>query len=236
MQKNLLRLVSSLRCRPHFTPQSLKHLSYTKNMSTIRESKLVFNLSADEITKETERLIESSRKVLDQVSNLAEEQRSFDSVVYPLSVDEAYSSVIGNNVTFPAYVSPLKDVRDAGNEAQKQLEEFEIESSLRVDVYQSLLSVKNKQWDHLDEDQKRLLSRMLRDFERNGLNLDEEKRNQVKELKGKLSKLQIEFQKNLAEDKTTLLFEKSELEGLPEEFIENLPKKDGKFEFVLYLF
>lgn len=234
MQKNLIN-------RFAFKPlQQFKYFAYSRQMSTIRDSQLIFNLSAADIAKETERLINSSRKALDHVANLPEDERNFDTVVYPLSVDEAYSSVIGNNVTFPAYVSPDKEIRDAGNEAQKQLEEFEIESSLRADVYQSLVSVKNKQWAQLDENQQRLLSRMLRDFERNGLNLDEEKRNQIKELKGKLSKLQIEFQKNLAEDKTTLLFDKSELEGLPEEFIENLPKKDGKYEFVfriiLYFF
>jgi thimet oligopeptidase len=93
---------------------------------------------------------------------------------------------------------------------------------MREDVYNAVKYVKEKEYDTLDQDQKRILDRIIRDYERNGLALDEEQRGKVKSLKGELSKLCIDFSKNIAEDKTTLLFTDEQLAGCPPDFIENV--------------
>ncbi|KAF0980890.1 hypothetical protein FDP41_012678 [Naegleria fowleri] len=189
-----------------------------------KRNDLVFNLTAEQIEKETTALIEKSKAVHDAVANLPESERTFESVILPIAYDEAYCSIQENNLTFPSYVSPNKEVRDAGSNAEERLSEFTIEVLMREDVYRAVKYVHEKmqkELDKYDEEDKRLVKRILRDYERNGLGLPEEKRSKVKELKNTLSKLCIQFTKNIAEDKTVLTFTKEELSGVPEDVINN---------------
>ncbi|EFC43983.1 predicted protein [Naegleria gruberi] len=186
------------------------------------QNNLVFDLTPEQIEKETAALIEKSRAVHDSVAKLAESERTFQSVVLPIAQDEAYFSVHENNVTFPSYVSPDKAVRDAASAAEEKISEFTIDILMREDVYRAVKYVSDKMQSELekyDEEDKRLVKRILRDYERNGLGLPEDKRAVVKDLKNQLSKLCIQFTKNVSEDKTVLHFTKEELDGVPEDVI-----------------
>jgi Zn-dependent oligopeptidase len=48
-------------------------------------------------------------------------------------------------------------------------------------------------------------------------------------IKKRISELCIQFQTNLNEDKTEVLFTKEELEGMGEDFLSGLPKRDDKY-------
>lgn len=194
-------------------------------------NRLNFTLSAEQIATETERLIAQSRATQDAVAALPASERTLESVVLALADDEADFSTLTSNVVFPGYVHPDKAVRDAGNAAQERIQAFEIESGMRQDIYEALLDVKRKhESSPLDSDHQRLLDRMLRDFERLGLSLPIDKRERVRALKERLSSLTIAFQKNLNEDNTVLNFTRSQLEGLPDDFIDALPRVEQEQE------
>ncbi len=77
----------------------------------------------------------------------------------------------------------------------------------------------------------RLLERTLRDFRRNGLDLDEKGQARLRELNEQLTKLGLDFDTNLAESHLTISATPSELEGLPKEWLQSHPpNKDGKIE------
>lgn len=57
-----------------------------------------------------------------------------------------------------------------------------------------------------------------------GLHLDEETRNKVKELKKKLSDMQLECSKNINEENSKFAFKLEDLDGVPNDVINSLEK------------
>eukprot|EP01088_Endostelium_zonatum_P011381 TRINITY_DN25510_c0_g1_i1.p1 TRINITY_DN25510_c0_g1~~TRINITY_DN25510_c0_g1_i1.p1 ORF type:complete len:691 (-),score=194.17 TRINITY_DN25510_c0_g1_i1:13-2085(-) len=194
-------------------------------------------LPANEIEVLADRIIADSKKVQDEVANLKEGTQTWENSVLTLALDEAVSTSLSSHCTFPAYVSPDEAIRKASVEATKKLEEFEIESNMREDVYQSLLAYKKK-GEKLGPEETRLLSKLLEGFERNGLGLDKAsgKREQLLEKKKRVSELCINFQNNLTEDKTSLKFTREQLKGMPEDWLSNLDKdKDDPNLYIVTL-
>ena len=56
--------------------------------------------------------------------------------------------------------------------------------------------------------------------------MDEAKREEIKTIKKRISELGVEFSKNLNEDTTFLLFDQSELTGVPEDLVGSFEKDE----------
>ena len=75
----------------------------------------------------------------------------------------------------------------------------------------------------------RLLDKTLRDFRRNGLDLDADRQKRLREINEELTKLGLEFDSNLAESHLTVEAAPDRLDGLPKEWLaSHAPNKDGK--------
>lgn len=75
----------------------------------------------------------------------------------------------------------------------------------------------------------RLLDRTLKNFHRNGLDLDAKGQERLRQLNEELTKLSLEFDGNLAESHLTLEVTPKQLDGLPSSFLASHPaNKDGK--------
>ena len=83
----------------------------------------------------------------------------------------------------------------------------------------------------LDDVAQRYVHRLVQDFERNGLQLPEEKQKEVQAWKQKLSKLGIQFQQHLSEETIEVSFLRDELKGLRDDFFGALEKdQDDKYK------
>lgn len=189
----------------------------------------IFTGTSTSIVEDTKRVIEKSRSLQDQiVADVKPEHASFKSVVLPMAHDENHASLESHILGFYQAVSSDKALRDASTEADKLLDEFSIESSMREDVYK-LVDAAFKKEEKLDPESQRLLDKDTKDYVRNGLSLPAgPDRDRFKEIKKRLSQISIQFQKNLNEENGGIWFTREELDGLPGDVLSTLTKGDGE--------
>jgi len=101
---------------------------------------------------------------------------------------------MSNNLTFFGYVSPDKQLREAGKACEERLEKFEVDLFMRVDLYKALSNYEVE--ESLDRESRRYVEKTLLAFERNGLKLSLEVREKITELQKRISEKQIQFSSN----------------------------------------
>jgi Zn-dependent oligopeptidase len=208
----------------------LPKMTVTSTTTTTEEGLINFQLTAAQVQELGNNIIEHSRKVYDSVAAISDADSNFHTVIRPLAELENWSSAEENVVTFLQYVSADKALRDASMEVDKQLQEFSIESGMRVDLYKRVQAARaNTPADvsDLSDEDRRLFDKIELDFKRNGLALPEADREKLKAIKKQLADLSIDFSRRINEDVTSIPVDEAELDGMPKDWIESLAKNDA---------
>lgn len=240
-------------------------LSYFTHASNVNMAKYanppqpppLFTGTKDSIVADSKGLCDHTRSLLDSlVANIKPSEdaaaATFESVLRPQTEDENESALSARILGFYQYVSGDSALRDASTEAEKIMDEFSIECSMREDVFRLVDAVYNNSGlgasiaenkDRLidaglaksagldDVESARLLEKERKSYLRNGLGLPEgPKRDRFKEIKKRLSQIQIAFQKNLNEENNGLWLTKEDLDGVPQDVLDTLEKGTGDNE------
>lgn len=173
--------------------------------------------------------IDRSRSLQDAiVKDVTAASANFNNVLLPVAHDDNKMAIESHIIGFYQAVSTDKALRDASTEAEKLLDDFSIESSMREDVF-ALVDAVLKKKEPLDAESQRLLEKDHKSYIRNGLNLAAGgPRERFKEIKQRLSAISIAFQKNLNEEQGGIWFTREELAGVPEDVVDGL--KAGQAE------
>ncbi|KAI4141777.1 MAG: hypothetical protein LQ341_003433, partial [Variospora aurantia] len=189
----------------------------------------MFTGTPKSLIEDTNALIKESRGVQDKiVVNVKQSDATFKDVMLPMAQDENRMGLKIPIIGFYQAVSTDQALRNASTEAEKLIEDFSIESSMREDIFKLVDAALNKA-EKLDPESKRLLEKEHKNFIRNGLGLPAgEKRDRFKAIKKKLSDISIMFSKNLNEENGGVWFTPAELEGTPEDVISGFEKGEGE--------
>lgn len=192
-------------------------------------NRMRWDLTTKDIGTEADELILASKKVYDTIGALKDCDVTVDNVVQALALDHSEYSTRRNLLDFAQHVSPDQELRDASVEADKKLSDFDVEMSMRQDVFESLLEVERRLEGELSPEGRRFVKRLLKHGRRNGLHLGKDIQDEIKTIKKRMSDLGIDFSKNLNEEKTIIEFTEEELVGVPDDFLKSLDAtEDGK--------
>ncbi|RVE66069.1 hypothetical protein OJAV_G00122860 [Oryzias javanicus] len=195
---------------------------------------LRWDLTPEEIRSMTDGLIDRVQKVYDEVGSLSVENVSVENTLKVLADVRLEYASSRHVLDFLQYVCPHKDVRSASTEADKKLSDFDVEISMRGDVFKRITALQKKHQDDLSREEKRFLDRLVTLGQRRGLHLSEDIQEEIKRTSKLISELSIEFNKNLNEDATFLLFSERELGGLADSYLNGLERTaEGRYKVTL---
>ncbi len=188
-----------------------------------------FTATPKSLVEETKKLIQASRELQDKVvAEVPAEQASFEKVLLPLAYDDNDSGDQAHILCFYQAVSSAQELRDSSTEAEKLFNEFDIESSMREDVFKLVDAAMNKK-EQLDPESKRLVEKTHKGYIQYGLGIPAgPQRDRFKEIKKRLSEISTTFQKNLNEETGGLWFTPEELDGVPQDVVSGLKKGEGE--------
>ncbi|KAH0634797.1 hypothetical protein KY284_037583 [Solanum tuberosum] len=196
-------------------------------------SKVRVNLSASEIIKLAESIINKSKQVHDAVASVSLEKVGYVNVILPLAELEAQQFPLIQSCVFPKWLSASEDVRKASAEAERKIDAHITMCRKREDVYRVVKAL-TVTGDGLTTDAKSFTRFLVREFERNGVNLTLSKKEELQRLTANIDELSMQYICNLDDDCSFLLFTDTELEGLPQEFLKSLERsEDGKRKIIM---
>eukprot|EP00300_Choanocystis_sp_HF-7_P012031 c17715_g1_i1.p2 GENE.c17715_g1_i1~~c17715_g1_i1.p2 ORF type:complete len:721 (+),score=188.43 c17715_g1_i1:3096-5258(+) len=233
-----LRANTNIAQRPNLCLVRCLSISRINRGRTSPESKMTTTFlwqpftSPEAIKNLAQDIIDQGKKVEGLVASVNQDAVTFQNTLGRLAEDEAINLSRSSVISMMSMVHPSKEVRDAANSAKELISAYTVDRAMNRGVYQAVQAFAGTaEASRLQGEAKRLLSQTIRDFERQGLKLSDEKYNQVKESKKRLSELQIKFQANLNEDASFVPLSKEDLDGMPEAFVSGLEKlEDGHFK------
>tara|TARA_B100000131_G_scaffold58236_1_gene53600 strand:- start:1284 stop:3182 length:1899 start_codon:yes stop_codon:yes gene_type:complete len=133
---------------------------------------------------------------------------------------------LDGRTSFLAQVHPEEGIRKEGSKIESLIQNYYLKLALDKDLFEAINSIGI---NDLAPDDKRYHQFLLQDFEDAGQLLSEKEREDLEKIDKELIDLGIEFEENIAKDRTELLFEEDELIGLTKHELDSFTKKEGKF-------
>src|SRR5213596_1124130 len=170
--------------------------------------------------------IAKANTALDQIGSQDLGKVTFKSTVVALDDATYQAGLAANKATIIKETNTNPAMRTAGENAVTAFQEWVVGIDYREDVYKAIQAFADTHPKLTGEDAK-LLNETLRDYRRAGLDLPQDQRKEVEQLRKELSKLGTDFDSNIVKAAAPVMFTKADLDGLPESFFASPGIKTG---------
>jgi thimet oligopeptidase len=187
-----------------------------------------FETTTNQINASVEKAIADGNAALDRIGKLTAAEVNFTNTIRALDDMGSELSSTDNRLSLIQQTSTNAEIRDGATEALRGLEAWMVKIDYREDVYRALKAYADTKPALKGEDEK-LLFETMRDYRRAGLDLPKAERDEVERLRTELSSVSLDFEKNIEDAKAPVKFTKADLEGLPDDFIQQAKTGDDEY-------
>ncbi len=172
--------------------------------------------------------ISRANRAVERLTDVSDSDRTFENTVAALDDIAAQLEFETSMLQFMAYVSTDASERAAGNDAIERIQNWMIDLGKNEQVFGAIRAYADTN-PRLQGEKKRLLEHILRDYRRAGMALSSVVRKELTAIEKQVAALSIQFEKNILEDDTAVLVERSELAGMPKEYIAGLDRAGSMY-------
>ena len=185
--------------------------------------------------------INHKKEIYSEVKKIKKEDRNFENTFLAIEKSgDDFADKFYQIATF-AMTHKNKDFRDSANNFQKESADKMVDIEHDKDIYKALVEYKegNYKKENKSLDQKygagsvKLFEDSYKAYKRMGFDLPNVKQEKFKKNSKELSRLAIDFERNINDYKDFILCTEEEIKGLPENFIKSLEKVESKYKVTL---
>ncbi len=188
------------------------------------------NWNERDFKKEAEVILESRKKVFEEIKNIKKNKRNFKNTILPLERNNEILGDFFSKLSVLINLSENKKQRDFLSEFMNELSSELIEIDFDEGIYKALKEYKSQlKKDNIDGIDKKLFEDYFDDYKNRGFFLDKKEQKRLKEIDKKISKLSLKFSININNWRDEIELKEEELKGLPKDFIKNLKKEKDKY-------
>ena len=179
--------------------------------------------TAADIERGVDDTMRTVERLADELVSVPDGQRSFENTVLPLDEISNVFTQASGRYGFLSQVSADEELRKVAHRQEERLSVFAAGLGFREDIDRALKAYASRaELEALPDDARRLLECALRDYRRNGLDLPQQTRDELKSLQERLVGLGIQFRKNIDDYEDHIEVSRDELDGLPDSYIDRL--------------
>jgi thimet oligopeptidase len=167
--------------------------------------------------------IARAETAIQRIVEVPAEERTFANTLGAVDDMVARLDLDTNLFTFMAYVSPDARLREIAEAGEERLREWYIDLSRREDLYEAVKEYADTD-PALEGERARLLEETMRDYRRAGMELTKEKRDALAGIEKEISRLGIEFDRNIREWEQHVPLTEEELAGTSADYRAALTK------------
>ncbi|MCS1407214.1 MAG: Oligopeptidase A [Verrucomicrobia subdivision 3 bacterium] len=224
--------VQSPKSKPLNRP--LTSFSEAQSRATAAGSRLelpCFETDPKSLKDSMDETIRNANQRLDAIADLSRDSLTFENTIRELDDLLHPANLTANRTYLIKETHPHAAMRDQATELIKEFQGWAVGLDYREDVYRTIRAYADTKPKLEGEDQ-RLFDDTLRDYRRAGLELPPAERAEVEKLRKKLSLIATDFDTNITQATATLEFTREDLEGLPQDFLdqEDLRNENRNYE------
>ncbi|MCB9493609.1 MAG: Zn-dependent oligopeptidase [Epsilonproteobacteria bacterium] len=197
-------------------------------VQSIDDIKASFPKTIEEIEHIIEDTIKHVSAQLDVIIAIDKSDRTFDNTARAFDLAEEFYHTSLTPLHVLEMLSPEQTMREACHKAIIKLQTFYIEAFEKKPLYQAFVDFQadGATREQLSDEQHYFLTESIKDFERAGFKLPDEQFAQAQALKKELSELSLQFETNIAQDKSAITATEGELDGVDPDYIKTLEKNE----------